>query len=51
MIRWALLSILRMRKTSDGPLVFCEDLRSFTISDIVEGHDASGAPRTPLRAN
>jgi hypothetical protein len=51
MIRCRLLSILRTRKTSDGPLVFGEDLRSFAISDIVEGDDASGAPMTPPRAN
>jgi hypothetical protein len=51
MIRCALHSILRMRETSDGPLVFGEDLRSFAISDIVEHHDASGAPPTPLRVN
>jgi hypothetical protein len=51
MIRCRLLSILRTRKTSHGPLVFGEDLRSFAISDIVEGDDASGAPMTPPRAN
>jgi hypothetical protein len=48
MIGCVLLSILRSRKASDGPLVFGEDLRSFAISDIVESRDASGAP---LRAN
>ena len=51
MIRCPLLSILRTRKASDGPLVFGEDLMSFAISDTVESHDASGSPITPLRAN
>ena len=51
MIRCPLLSILRTRKTHDGPLVIGEDLMSFAISDIVQRHDASGAPPTPLRAN
>jgi|HubBroStandDraft_6_1064221.scaffolds.fasta_scaffold1721713_2 hypothetical protein len=46
-----LLSILRTRKTPDGPLGFGEDLRWFAISDIVESHDAFGAPPTPLRVN
>jgi hypothetical protein len=31
--------------------VIDEDLMSFAISDIVQSHDASGAPPTPLRAN
>jgi hypothetical protein len=48
MIRCVLLSNLRTRKTYDRPLVINEDLRSSAISDIVESHDASGAP---LRAN
>jgi hypothetical protein len=43
--------ILRTRKTYDGPLVIGEDLMSFAISGTVEGHDASGAPTAPLRAN
>jgi hypothetical protein len=51
MIRCVLLSILRARKTYDGPLVIGEDLMSFAISDIVQSDDASGAPPTPLRAN
>ena len=50
MIRCVLLSILRARKTYDGPLVIGEDLMSFAISDIVHSDDASGAPSTPLRA-
>ena len=51
MICCALLSILRMRKTHDGPLVFGQDWRSFAILDIVESHDPSDAPATPPRAN
>ena len=51
MVRFALLSILRARKTNDSPLVIGEDLMSFAISDTVESHDAPGAPTTPLRAN
>lgn len=51
MIRCPLLSILRTRKTPDGPLGFGEDLRWFAISDIVESRDVSGSPITPLRAN
>ena len=51
MIRCPLLSILRTRKTPDGPLGFGEDLRWFAISDIVESHDASGSPIKPLRVN
>jgi hypothetical protein len=51
MIRCPLLSILRTRKTYDGPFVIGEDLMSFAISDIVQGDDASGAPPTPPRAN
>jgi len=48
MVRFALLSILRARKTYEGPLVIGEDLMSFAISDIVQSDDASGAPPTPL---
>jgi hypothetical protein len=48
MIRCALLSIIRMRKTRDRPLAIGDDLRSHAISDIVESRNASGAP---LRAN
>jgi hypothetical protein len=44
MIRCPLLSNLRTRKTSDGPLMIGEDLMSFTILDTVERHEASGAP-------
>ena len=51
MIRCVLLSILRARKTYDGPLVIGEDLMLVAISDTVGGQDASGAPITPLRAN
>jgi hypothetical protein len=51
MIHCPLLSIFCTRKTSEGPLVFGEDWRSFAILDIVESHDASGAPPTPLRVN
>ena len=51
MISCPILSILRTRKTSDGPLVFGDDLRSFALSDIVESDDASGAPPTPVKAN
>ena len=50
MIRCALLSF-RMRKACDGPLVIGEDLMSFAISGTVKGHEASGTPITPLRAN
>jgi hypothetical protein len=38
----------RTRKTSEGPSVFGQDWRSFAIFDIVESHDASDAPATPL---
>jgi hypothetical protein len=38
-------------QTYDDPLVIGKDLMSFAISDIVQSHDASGAPPTPLRAN
>jgi hypothetical protein len=31
--------------------VIGKDLMSLAISDIVQSHDASGAPPTPLRAN
>jgi hypothetical protein len=51
MIRCPLLSILRTRETSDGPVKFGGDLRSFAILGIVESHDACGAPPMPLRAN
>ena len=37
MIGCVLLSILRARKTYDGPLVIGEDLMSVAISDTVEG--------------
>ena len=47
MIRCRLLSILRMRKTYDGPRVFGENLMSFAISDTVESHDAPA--RRPRR--
>ena len=47
MIRCVLLSILRARKTYDGPLVFGGDLRSFAISDIVESRDPSGSLPAP----
>jgi hypothetical protein len=47
MIRCPILLLLRRRKTSDGPLVFGGDLRSFAISDIVESRDPSGSLPAP----
>jgi hypothetical protein len=51
MIHCPLLSILRTRKTSDGPLVIGGDLTSFAISDTAKGRDVPCARNTPLRAN